>query len=252
LNVPVAKLNLLAAQAQANEIATLPDGCARDLDPAFHEYRRVTFLRKGTGAATSWSLTTELIRPQGTTPSDESTYVSFDPDQSSILGPDGKGMPFEAYVGADGLVDWTKRHPCIQIDHGDHLGSHKQLWALVNGTAVLHNFHIHQIKFRLATKQDLADHVIAPPDPSHTCTTTTCKAPDYALYDDGSSTVDPGATRWHDTIPLPPGGTVFVVMSFDARQQIGRFVFHCHLLAHEDRGLMAPIEVWEPQAVALK
>ena len=62
---------------------------------------------------------------------------------------------------------------------------------------------------------------------------------------------DPGATRrWHDTIPLPPFQTVFLVMSFDAKQQIGRFVFHCHILKHEDVGLMAPIEVWEPQVVS--
>jgi FtsP/CotA-like multicopper oxidase with cupredoxin domain len=41
---------------------------------------------------------------------------------------------------------------------------------------------------------------------------------------------------------------VFVVMSFDTGQQLGRFVFHCHILKHEDKGLMAPIEVWGPSA----
>jgi suppressor of ftsI len=25
--------------------------------------------------------------------------------------------------------------------------------------------------------------------------------------------------------------------------QVGRFVFHCHILEHEDGGMMAPIEV---------
>ena len=39
-------------------------------------------------------------------------------------------------------------------------------------------------------------------------------------------------------------------MSFDdARHQVGRFVYHCHILKHEDRGLMAPIEVWDPSDV---
>ena len=41
---------------------------------------------------------------------------------------------------------------------------------------------------------------------------------------------------------------MFVIMSFDAAQQLGRFVFHCHILKHEDKGLMAPIEVWEALA----
>jgi FtsP/CotA-like multicopper oxidase with cupredoxin domain len=39
-------------------------------------------------------------------------------------------------------------------------------------------------------------------------------------------------------------------MSFDADQQIGRYVFHCHILKHEDNGLMAPFEVWGPGAFA--
>ena len=36
-------------------------------------------------------------------------------------------------------------------------------------------------------------------------------------------------------------------MSYDAKEQLGRFVFHCHILKHEDNGLMAPIEVWNPR-----
>jgi hypothetical protein len=37
-------------------------------------------------------------------------------------------------------------------------------------------------------------------------------------------------------------------MSFDAKEQVGRYVFHCHILKHEDKGLMAPFEVWDPTA----
>jgi FtsP/CotA-like multicopper oxidase with cupredoxin domain len=33
------------------------------------------------------------------------------------------------------------------------------------------------------------------------------------------------------------------MINFDAEEQIGRFVFHCHILEHEDAGLMAPVEV---------
>ena len=35
-------------------------------------------------------------------------------------------------------------------------------------------------------------------------------------------------------------------MSFVAEEQVGRYVFHCHILKHEDTGLMAPFEVWKP------
>ncbi len=32
-------------------------------------------------------------------------------------------------------------------------------------------------------------------------------------------------------------------MNFDAAAQLGRYVYHCHILEHEDDGLMAPLEV---------
>ena len=44
-----------------------------------------------------------------------------------------------------------------------------------------------------------------------------------------------------DTVPLPVGGTVRVRMRF--RDYVGAFVFHCHILAHEDAGMMAVVDV---------
>jgi FtsP/CotA-like multicopper oxidase with cupredoxin domain len=236
------------------ENESLPEGCVRDLDPAFNEYRRVTFLSvpTPTPGGPNWTVKTEIVRPSaGSGLQDESTFSPADANETTIQGADGLGVPFEDYVGMDEHVDWKKRHVCIEIDHRSHAGSHKQLWALTNSTGTLHNFHIHQMKFRLATKQELEEtYHILPPDPSQTCNSipSDFPQPDYKCYDPtGPDVHDPGASPlWHDTIPMPPGATVFLVMSYDAPEQIGRFVFHCHILKHEDRGLMAPIEVWEP------
>jgi FtsP/CotA-like multicopper oxidase with cupredoxin domain len=273
LNAPVATAPLPGAKVAIKESATLPPDCVRDLFPAFHEYRRVTLLDGGVtskGMQTTWSILTEIVRPpegSGLLDEGDPAMVPADPTETTINFKNGvaTGVPFEDYVGADGLVDWTSapsRHVCIEIDHGAHEGSHKQLWVLFNATVTLHNFHIHQMKFRLATKKELEDHHIAPPAQSHTCDqASNCSQPDYNFYDDqSSSTIDPVCRSpttapprcllWHDTIPLPPLSKVFIVMSFDAKEQIGRFVFHCHILKHEDKGLMAPIEVWEPTPVS--
>ncbi|MER8533353.1 multicopper oxidase domain-containing protein [Mesorhizobium sp. M1005] len=256
--------NLIQVQPPVAERAELPDGCVRDLDPAFHEYRRVTFISPGetsTGMQTDWAILTQVVRPKfGAKLQDEAIYEPDDPSKTTV-GYDKKqgevAVPFEDYVSEDGTVDWSKRHVCIFIDHGSHEGSHKQLWALSNATLSLHNFHIHQIKFRLATRKELQDvYNIEPPDPSSTCgeeKPEECLVPNIKFFEKKETDpADPGATPlWHDTIPLPALSTVFVVMSFDATQQIGRFVFHCHILKHEDGGLMAPIEVWEPTVGAM-
>jgi FtsP/CotA-like multicopper oxidase with cupredoxin domain len=254
LNAPVARVsNVFAAQAVKRE-AQLPKGCVRDLNLESREYRRVTFFDgdpKPDGTRT-WAIATEIVVPGKVNESDNV------PDAGATLA-----FPFEQYLQKDGHVDWENeqtRHVCIKLDHK---GSHKQLWVLFNGTDTLHNFHIHQMKFRLATLNELQTNYslnppkMDPPLPSHDCARDqagACTGPDYDFYDDQTlGDVDPGATRrWHDTIPIPPGARVFLIMSFDARQQIGRFVFHCHILKHEDFGLMAPIEVWDPQAAILQ
>jgi FtsP/CotA-like multicopper oxidase with cupredoxin domain len=259
LNVPQARefAQQLSAQVRAQEDESLPSGCVRDLNRASREFRRITFAAKAKasdGRMFDWGVLTEIVKPDGTEPKDQTKHI-VDPAET-IAQADGKAVPFEEYVLPNGLVDWEgklKKHVCIKIDHDAHLGSHKQLWVLVNGTPTLHNFHIHQMKFRLATRRELQDeYSILPPESPHTCGTNPCAGPNYELYDDSPPDLDPGATRrWHDTIPVPPLKAVFVVMSFDAKQQIGRFVFHCHILKHEDSGLMAPIEVWEPTALAM-
>ncbi len=52
----------------------------------------------------------------------------------------------------------------------------------------------------------------------------------------------------HDTFTLPAGdtlkpGVVKVVIPFTDPTIIGRFVYHCHIVKHEDKGMMATIEV---------
>jgi FtsP/CotA-like multicopper oxidase with cupredoxin domain len=47
----------------------------------------------------------------------------------------------------------------------------------------------------------------------------------------------------HDTIPLPPRGEIVIRSRF--LDFTGRFVYHCHILIHEDSGMMAVIEVVE-------
>jgi FtsP/CotA-like multicopper oxidase with cupredoxin domain len=252
LNAPVA-IGAALAEHFAVENVKPPPGCVDDLNPASKEYRRITFF-DGPKLGASWAIETEVVAPSkgGDGKDDDGTQgttrITVDPEGNGAF----TGVPFEAYL-YDGRVNWKLPHPCIKLDH---VGSHKQLWVLNNATSTLHNFHIHQMKFRLATKAELAAYGITPKNHARMCDPARpgdpppdeCPSgPNYELYDDGLASPDPEAIKWHDTIPVPKtGGPVFIVMSFDASQQIGRFVFHCHILKHEDAGLMAPIEVWDP------
>jgi FtsP/CotA-like multicopper oxidase with cupredoxin domain len=82
-----------------------------------------------------------------------------------------------------------------------------QHWRIVNSTRELHPFHIHQVHFLV-----------------------------YAVNGAPSDTPE-----WLDTVNVPYGGTVEVVMDFTDPVIRGMSVFHCHLLSHEDKGMMAKI-----------
>jgi len=87
-----------------------------------------------------------------------------------------------------------------------HIGS-LQHWRIVNNTRELHPFHIHQVHF-------LA----------------------YSV-----SGVRQDTPQWLDTVNVPYNGTVDLVMDFTDPIIRGMSVFHCHLLNHEDKGMMAKI-----------
>jgi hypothetical protein len=96
-------------------------------------------------------------------------------------------------------------------------------WVLVNDTDECHNFHIHQTRFRV--------HAIA--------LAGSQKA--NACLGDRKSSKD--LATQHDNFPLPPRSRIVVDMPFTRPQQLGKFVYHCHILGHEDKGMMATVEV---------
>jgi FtsP/CotA-like multicopper oxidase with cupredoxin domain len=100
----------------------------------------------------------------------------------------------------------------------------REYWLLVNDSDECHNFHIHQTKF-----------LVLDADFSASGGAARC------LGDRG---VAPPVNRnvLHDTYPLPPRARVLVELRFDG-PKLGRFVFHCHILEHEDKGMMATIGV---------
>ena len=244
-----------------------PAGCVNDIELDKIEHRKVTFVDSGTttgGLDTRWSVLTEIMHPKDGASSAAVPYSDFVADPNKTVGIEespGKfrPIPFEEYHLADGKIDWNKRHTCVFVNPGDpsHKSSQQQLWVLHNTTGDLHNFHIHQMKFRLATGDELGTRFKIKLDgvPSEVCgdgSPPPCaKGPVYRLYDARPENEN---TRWHDTIPVPPdpetGVKVYVIMSFVAEEQIGRYVYHCHILKHEDSGLMAPIEVWKPGIIS--
>jgi FtsP/CotA-like multicopper oxidase with cupredoxin domain len=82
-----------------------------------------------------------------------------------------------------------------------------QHWRIVNATNELHPMHIHQTHF-------------------------------LAYQENGTRVTNPA---WLDTVNVPTGGSTEVIMDFTNPVIRGMSLFHCHLLNHEDKGMMAKI-----------
>ena len=117
-----------------------------------------------------------------------------------------------------------------------------QLWRFVNVTGDTHPIHIHQSQFqpldvaaaRLAVTDDSDANLYDP-----ACRMTSAPiVPDPAGH--GRMFEPPETLGWKDVIRVDPGNVVKVAIRFDIP---GRYVYHCHVLEHEDTEMMRPFVV---------
>lgn len=118
-----------------------------------------------------------------------------------------------------------------------------EVWEFYNTTMDAHPIHLHLVGFRLTSRQAFNGTVAAKIHHDHM----------GRLIEGGilvsSSVVKYGPKRyanqtnedgWKDIIVAYPGEVTRVVAKFD---RPGRFVWHCHILSHEDHEMMRPYEV---------
>ncbi len=88
-----------------------------------------------------------------------------------------------------------------------------EVWEIHNFTADAHPIHIHEVEFEIVGREN-ATGVIRPPEP----------------WETGPK----------DTVISYPGEITRVKATFD---RAGQFVWHCHILEHEDNEMMRPYSV---------
>jgi FtsP/CotA-like multicopper oxidase with cupredoxin domain len=93
-----------------------------------------------------------------------------------------------------------------RVDVRARLGT-TEIWQIENLVGMDHPFHLHGFRFQVLDRDGVPE-----PYPS-----------------------------WKDTVNVPKHQTVRFVVRFE--DYPGKWMFHCHILTHEDAGMMGVLEV---------
>ncbi len=122
------------------------------------------------------------------------------------------------------MLDGKRWHD--PISERPALGS-TEIWELLNLTDDAHPIHLHLVRFQILDRR-----------PIDVSAMTYDKKLIYI-----ADAVPPKANEagWKDTVRATPGASTRIIVKFEG--YTGRYVWHCHILEHEDNEMMRPYEV---------
>jgi spore coat protein A len=123
---------------------------------------------------------------------------------------------------------WTKRMWADPVGETPAVGA-TEVWEFYNATADAHPMHVHEVVFQVVNRQDL-------------------------IVDEENETVrlvpgterpaEPWESGFKDTVIAYPGQVTRIRARFATP---GQFVWHCHIVEHEDNEMMRPYRIGPPQ-----
>ena len=203
---------IIGADSVGNNTELIPEYDENFLNGADFNILRLNITSPTTGAITSI--------PQALIP-----YIPFDKNTSTferrIVMDTIRLLPADKPNRAEGPFGMNnKTFDMDRIDDIVYLNT-TETWNLVNKSLVAHPFHIHDIQFNIVERSG--------------------KAP--LLSDKG----------WKDVVLVMPNDSVkFITRFTDFSDNVTPYMYHCHLLHHEDDGMMGSFSVIDTNATGIK
>ena len=159
------------------------------------------------------------------------------------MGADAAGEPVEGpleamlgTVGPDSIDPetqegvWTERMWMEPVTENPALGA-TEVWEFYNTTGDAHPMHVHEVAFEVVNREGLVfedNGDVSQP-----------------IQLDGNITLpEPWETGFKDTVTAYPGQVTRIRAQF---KKPGQFVWHCHIVEHEDNEMMRPYRIGPEQ-----
>jgi spore coat protein A, manganese oxidase len=139
------------------------------------------------------------------------------------------------------------------VDEASRAGSIED-WAFVNISADTHPIHMHLTNFQVMKRQTLEGERYKEAleaarngaTGSYPLLANNTIDPTPFLVPDSEMRPDPNERGWKDTVRADPDQVTWIRQKFALPQGVGapqKYVYHCHILEHEENDMMRPYEV---------
>ena len=139
-----------------------------------------------------------------------------------------------------GEVDDLRKNPVVMLFNDTHwsapvterpLLDSVEIWNLLNLTDDAHPIHLHLVRFQILDRRRFDAFGY--------------QNRQVLRYRGAAVAPEPGEAGWKDTVRADPGMITRIIIPFEGF--VGRYVWHCHILEHEDNEMMRPYEVIRKQ-----
>ena len=106
-----------------------------------------------------------------------------------------------------------------------------EIWSFINPTDDSHPIHLHLVQFQILDRRKFE--------------TFGYLSKQQLRFTGPLVPPDPAEAGWKDTVRAEPGMVTRIIARFEGFA--GRYVWHCHILEHEDNEMMRPYDVLPPK-----
>ena len=148
----------------------------------------------------------------------------------------GSAEPVVDVTGAtvDGAMPWF-----TPITENPGVGD-TEIWEIYNATGDAHPVHVHLVHFEVLNRRKFSANMIEQPVLQHDGTEGVGFRLEKIKTKGKVIGPDPSEQTRRDMVMALPGEVTRIKMTFD---KPGRYVWHCHILSHEDHEMMRPFHV---------
>jgi spore coat protein A len=226
---------LLSTPVSANDIHIAP-GERADVVVDFSKYAgqeillmndafRVMQFRVAPGAAAAAASTPASAAPAAVLPATLRPVPKI-PESAAVRTRLLTLNEYDDLVGNSMLMLLNAKHWNMPVTENPTLNT-VEIWSLINLTEDTHPIHLHLVRFQILDRQPFDTFIY--------------NSTGEIRFTGPVRPPEPAEAGWKDTVRADQGAVTRIITKFEG--YTGRYVWHCHILEHEDNEMMRPYDV---------